>query len=196
MKLNKTLMTLSCGKLRELKSHLPSPPGENLLEHGCVDALVGGWLENKRGTRVKLTLHFCFVLLYGGLCDIFHAIHILYVTLNQGWRRHSMALGLLENRTKDKKQTWLKKKQRLFTDDKDGRSQPVDHQQLDDEALGLLAQAGEHALLEGHVVVADVEGGGPVVLAGKGWHAGQTGTRGERASASELSRITVVVGVE
>lgn len=64
----------------------------------------------------------------------------------------------------------MTKEQRLFTDvlDEDGRSQPVEHQQLDDEPLGLLAQAGEHALLEGHIVVTDVEGGGPVVLAGKG----------------------------
>lgn len=64
----------------------------------------------------------------------------------------------------------MTKEQRLFTDvlNEDGCSQPVDHQQLDDEALGLLAQAREHALLEGYVVVTDVEGGGPVVLAGEG----------------------------
>lgn len=54
-----------------------------------------------------------------------------------------------------------------------GGLQSVHHQELDDESLRFFAEVGEHALLKRHVVVADIQGGGSVVLAGKRRHAGQ-----------------------
>ena len=58
--------------------------------------------------------------------------------------------------------------------------QPGRHQQPDDESLGLLAEAGEHGLLERYVGAAHVERRGTVVLASERRHACQAETHATR----------------
>lgn len=67
-------------------------------------------------------------------------------------------------------------------------SQPVCNQQLYDETFGLSAQVREHAFLEGHVIVPDVQYRTAIILPSKWRDSCQTDDKNRHLTASECIR--------